>query len=500
MSGVQTTWTVFKDTYTQRKCLLKIAMSFILWLLLLVSASCTVLELDEDTAYCNGIDLREITIREVHLHYLTGRLTVQNVTDCYLNRIHALNPTLNAVISTNPNAHLDAIKLDLKMRRGEWGSLYGIPILVKDNIAVDGMQTTAGTLFLKDIFPKQEAIVVKRLRKHGAIILGKTNLSELSGCQGGATRFPYNLTGKVYGSSSGSAAAVAANLALGALGTETVGSIICPSSVTWVFGFKPTFNKRQNQGLIHVAKSLDSIGVIARTSRDTDILANAIAFRKHSLYILKNPAIGILRFPRFEASFPEHVALITHRLEQLDGVRVIPNIEFTMPYEYIKNITLGIFAEFHQDIKDYLAQSPNPNLKDVRSIVEWYKTNPTTRTFQLKALKRVANLTPLEIFTFKKKLLTIKKRVREALSSLLASNSLDVIAIPSHCDLGGFTFPNIAGFPIINVPLGYSADATSISMAIFGNHNSDPLLLSLANMIETANPTPRVPPSFHQQI
>ncbi|KAJ9074503.1 hypothetical protein DSO57_1005821 [Entomophthora muscae] len=424
-------------------------MSFILWLLLLVSASCTVLELDEDTAYCNGIDLREITIREVHLHYLKGRLTVQNVTE--------------------------------------------------------------GTLFLKDIFPKQEAIVVKRLRKHGAIILGKTNLSELSGfltpdashgfsCQGGATRFPYNLTGKVYGSSSGSAAAVAANLALGALGTETVGSIICPSSVTSVFGFKPTFNKRQNQGLIHVAKSLDSIGVIARTSCDTAILANAIAFRKHSLYILKNPAIGILRFPRFEASFPEHVALITHRLERLYGVRVIPNIEFTMPYEYIKNITLGIFAEFHQDMKDYLAQSPNPNLKDVRSIVEWYKTNPTTRTFQLKALKRVANLTPLEIFTFKKKLLTIKKRVREALSSLLASNSLDAIAIPSHCDLGGFTFPNIAGFPIINVPLGYSADATSISMAIFGNHNSDPLLLSLANMIETANPTPRIPPSFHQQI
>lgn len=149
--------------------------SVLLWGL----AACSSLaEKDANTALCHGIDVRELTISQVHVHYADGVLTPAKLTECYLNRIRAMNPFLAAVVATNPGALASAVQLQDASSRGP---LYGIPVLVKDNIAVDGMQTTAGSYALLDMFPKEEALVVGRLREQGAIILGKANLSELSG-------------------------------------------------------------------------------------------------------------------------------------------------------------------------------------------------------------------------------------------------------------------------------------------------------------------------------
>ncbi|KAJ9078443.1 hypothetical protein DSO57_1006571 [Entomophthora muscae] len=142
----------------------------------------TVVDLEEATAYCKGIDLREITIKEVHGYFLSGEMSVEELTECYFGRIRALNPSLNAVISTNPNARKDAIELDLKMKReGEWGSLYGTLSLTRTTLQLMACRLLAVRFFLQDIFPEQEAIAVQRFPQHGVIILGKANLSELSG-------------------------------------------------------------------------------------------------------------------------------------------------------------------------------------------------------------------------------------------------------------------------------------------------------------------------------
>ncbi|KAJ9074493.1 hypothetical protein DSO57_1005811 [Entomophthora muscae] len=473
------------------------------WLLLVVSASCTLAGLDKATAHCDGIDLREITIQVLHDHYLTSRLTVQKVTECYLNRIHALNPTLNAVISTNPNAHADAIKLDLKMKRGKWGSLYGIPILVKDNIAVDGMQTTAGTLFLKDIFPKKEAIVVQRLRKHGAIILGKTNLSELSGLlqsdaeqgfsfAGGQTRNPYNMTSDIFGSSSGSAAAVAANLALGALGTETLGSIMFPSSTTALYGFKPSYHPTLNQEVVPLAKPLDTVGVISRTATDTAILAQAIASkpnigRQH--INLKRIRIAVLEDHYKNPYVKPHLNLIKESLVNLErnGVNVVKTTSFYMPPDYTYSVLRAIICEFGPQIQNYLKtgtsrlSSANPKIKNLKSIVQWYKNHHGSKNYTLDFLNPVLNCSSSSTFS----LLKLKQEMQHNLTEFFTRNKYNAILVPSHPRASAYVAANVAGYPIINLPIGFIKDGSAVGVALYGPAESDSLLLNLARAFDS---------------
>ncbi|KAJ9078438.1 hypothetical protein DSO57_1006565 [Entomophthora muscae] len=484
-----------------------------LWLLLLVSASCTLVELDRATSHCDGIDLREITIQALHDHYLTGRLTVQKVTECYLNRIHALNPTLNAVISTNPNAHLDAIKLDLKMRRGEWGSLYGIPILVKDNIAVDGMQTTAGTLFLRDIFPKKEAIVVQRLRKHGAIILGKTNLSELSGLlqadakqgfsfAGEQTKNPYNLTSDIFGSSSGSAAAVAANLAMGALGTETVGSIISPASTTALYGFKPSHTPTLNKGLVPLSKLFDTVGVIARTALDTAILAKALTSKarlENNRTDFEGIRIGVLETYFENPHVKPHLNLTNESLINLEniGVKIVKTTYFYMPPAYTYSVLTDIICGFGPNIQKYLKRdtsrliSANPKIKDLKSIVRWYKNHPCSRNYTLDLLIPTLNCSANPNHSLRK----LQYEMQHNLTEFFAQNRYYAILVPSHPRPMGYVAALVAGYPVINLPVGFTKDGSSVGAALFGPANSDSLLLNLAMAFDAQTPS-RLPPKF----
>ncbi len=237
-------------------------------------------------------EVEEATIADTGAAMSNGQVTARQLVERYLERIAALDqagPQLRALLETNADALDAADALDIeRQERGSRGPLHGIPILLKDNIDTgDDMLTTAGSLALLGTRPTQDATVAARLRDAGAILLGKTNLSEwanfrsthsISGwsARGGQGLNPYALDRSPCGSSSGSASAVAANLAMAALGTETDGSIVCPAHANGLVGLKPTVGVTSRAGVIPIAHSQDSVGPMTRTVRDAAIVLGAL--------------------------------------------------------------------------------------------------------------------------------------------------------------------------------------------------------------------------------
>src|SRR3954468_21948190 len=238
-------------------------------------------------------DLEETTIAALQQRMQSGQETSRSVVDKYLARIEAIDrsgPALHSVIEVNPDARTIADQLDAERKGGRVrGSLHGIPILIKDNIATaDRMMTTAGSLALAGIKPPKDAFIVTRLRDAGAVILGKTNLSEWANFRsthstsgwsgrGGQTRNPYALDRNPSGSSSGSGAAIAANLAAAAVGTETDGSIVSPANNNGLVGIKPTLGLVSRSGIVPIAHSQDTAGPMTRTVADAAVLLGALA-------------------------------------------------------------------------------------------------------------------------------------------------------------------------------------------------------------------------------
>ena len=241
----------------------------------------------------NRFELDEATIPQLQRGMQTGKFSAQSLTRKYLRRIEALDrrgPELRAVIQVNPDAlHIAAMLDGERKAKGPRGPLHGIPVLIKDNIdTTDRMETTAGSLALAGTIAPKDAFVTRRLREAGAVILGKANLSEWANIRsprsssgwsavGGQTRNPYALDRTPSGSSSGSAVAVAANLCVVAVGTETDGSIVSPSSCNSIVGIKPTLGLVSRAGIIPIAHSQDTAGPMARTVGDAAILLGALA-------------------------------------------------------------------------------------------------------------------------------------------------------------------------------------------------------------------------------
>src|SRR6266550_6735716 len=237
-------------------------------------------------------ELDELTISELQDGMKSGRFTARSLVRKYLDRIDQIDkngPAINAVIETNPDAMSIAEALDLERKeKGVRGPLHGIPILIKDNIdTADRMMTTAGSLALVGSHPSQDAFIAKKLREAGAVILGKTNLSEWANIRsnhsssgwsgrGGQTKNPYALDRNPCGSSSGSGAAAAANLCAIAVGTETDGSVVCPSTTNSLVGIKPTLGLISRAGIIPIAHSQDTAGPMCRTVTDAAILLGAL--------------------------------------------------------------------------------------------------------------------------------------------------------------------------------------------------------------------------------
>src|SRR5947208_9798582 len=244
-------------------------------------------------AQVRPFELDEVTIADLQAEMSSGKFSSRSITEKYLARIDEIDgqgPAVNSVIEINPDAQAIAEKLDLERKvKKVRGPLHGIPVLIKDNIdTADKMQTTAGSLALLGSRPAKDAFVVQKLREAGAVILGKSNLSEWANIRsshsssgwsgrGGQTKNPYALDRNPCGSSSGSGAAVAANLCAAAIGTETDGSVVCPSSANGIVGIKPTLGLVSRSGIIPIAHSQDTAGPMTRTVRDAAILLTAIA-------------------------------------------------------------------------------------------------------------------------------------------------------------------------------------------------------------------------------
>ncbi|MGH9881966.1 MAG: amidase family protein, partial [Pyrinomonadaceae bacterium] len=241
----------------------------------------------------SAFELDEVAIPQLQAHLKSGKYNSRELVKKYLDRIDEVDkrgPKINSVIEINPDALDIAESLDKERKeKGPRGPLHGIPILIKDNIdTADRMMTTAGSLALVGSRPAQDAFIAKRLREAGAVILGKTNLSEWANFRsnhsssgwsgrGGQTKNPYVLDRNPCGSSSGSGAAAAANLATATIGTETDGSIVCPSSANSLVGIKPTLGLVSRSGIVPIAHSQDTAGPMARTVTDAAILLGALA-------------------------------------------------------------------------------------------------------------------------------------------------------------------------------------------------------------------------------
>lgn len=435
-----------------------------------------------------------------------GALNSEAITAAYLDRIAVIDdsgPTLNAVIATFPDALEQARAMDAEIRGGKYrGPMHGIPVLIKDNIEVAGpIPTTAGSLALASNVTNRDAPLVARLREAGAVVLGKTNLSEWANIRsnnstsgwsavGGLTKNPHALDRNACGSSSGSGAAAAAGLAAGTVGTETDGSIVCPASINGIVGFKPTVGLISRHFVVPISHSQDTAGPMTRTVRDAAIMLTAMAgsdpedpatadadkWRGNyaadlSIETLKAMRIGVMRAPDVDA------ALFDAALAKLKegGADLV-----VLDTAFIDREKLGdaefkvLLAELKADLATYLQGLPDGVVphKSLADIIAFNKANSDKELqhFNQDIFEAAEKEKGLDDPAYLKALATSKRLAARGLDQLFAANKIDIIIAQSNgpawlSTLGkGDAFsgpsasalPAVAGYPHLTVPMGLS--------------------------------------------
>ena len=492
-----------------------------------------------------GFPFAEATIDDLQARMGAGTLTARELTAAYLQRIAEIDkagPKLNAIIELNPDALAIAEQLDAERAAGHVrGPLHGIPVLIKDNIATaDRMETTAGSLALVGAKPPHDAAIVTRLHAAGAVILGKTNLSEwanfrstnsISGWsgRGGQTHNPYALDRNPSGSSSGSAVAVAANLCVVAVGTETDGSIVSPASVNGVVGVKPTVGLVTRTGIIPIAASQDTAGPIARTVRDAAILLGVLAGADQSDPVtqtrpadlpvdfsaalsaraLKGARLGLLRGPfgfrpKLEPVLAEVVAAL-----QAAGAEVVDLGEFPLFREASDPETEVLRYEFKDGINAYLAtlgpDAPVKTLADLIAFNEAHRAQEMPLFAQETFLKAEAKgpLTDQAYLDARAACLRITRT--NGIDVLMDKNRLDALVALTYGPApltdpvnGGYSTgassspAAVAGYPGVTVPAA-QVMGLPVGLSFFGRAWSEPKLLALAADFESATKARREP-------
>ena len=497
----------------------------------------------------NSFELNEITALDLHEGIKTGKFTSRSITESYLSRIEALNqngPELRAIIETNPDALSIADKLDAEFKtQGVRGPLHGIPIAIKDNIDThDKLTTTAGSLALKGSIPPQDSFIVKKLREAGAIILAKANMSEWAywrgtratsgwSARGGQCRNPFVLDRNPCGSSSGSGVAASANLAALTIGTETGGSIMCPSSTNGIVGIKPTVGLWSRSGIIPISHSQDTAGPMTRTVRDAAVLlgiATGIDHRDpatsasegkfHTDYTqfldqssLNGARIGVARnFPGFDKRV---LALFDAAVEDMksQGAIVIdpaniPNMDSGSVFETLPTIVLNY--EFKDGINRYFASlGQDAPIKNLKELIAFNEANPHLEMpyFGQERLIASQESGPLTDETYQNAVRTIQRSTRsEGIDALMNKHNLDAIVAPTRGpawltdhilgdSLSGGSSAGpaaIAGYPDITVPMGHMANLP-VGISFFGKAWSEPVLLGLAYAYEQATKHRKTP-------
>ncbi len=511
----------------------------------------TTLPVERPSPRVDDFELNEITVAELQEGMASGKWTARRITELYLSRIESVDrqgPKVNSVIEVNPDAIQIADGLDALRKGGKTrGPLHGIPILIKDNIdTADRMQTTAGSLALEGSIAPRDAFIVERLRAAGAVLLGKTNLSEWANFRsshsssgwsgrGGQTRNPYALDRNPCGSSSGSGAAGAANLAAITIGTETDGSIVCPSSINGLVGIKPTVGLWSRAGIIPISKTQDTAGPMCRSVADAATLLGALAgvdprdattaastghsqtdYRQHlDPAALKGARIGVQREflgigPGTEAVYGEAIAAL-----KAAGATVVDPVNFADP-THLGLVEWEVLAfEFKDGVEAYLtslgAKAPARKLADLIAFNESHRGREMPYFAQETFLKAEAS-GPLTTPKYKSDLATCKRLARtQGLDLLLSRHRLDaIVAITAGpawpIDLvngdrstgGSTTYPAVAGYPAITVPAG-QVFGLPVGMSFMGRAWSEGKLIGLAYAFEQTIKA-RKPPRFLDRL
>jgi len=492
-----------------------------------------------------GFEIEEATLDSIQQAMRTGELTSKDLTEAYLGRIAAMDrqgPSLRSVLETNPDAAAIAEGLDRERRaKGPRGPLHGVPILLKDNLDThDRMTTTAGSLALEGSVPPRDSFVAERLRAAGAVLLGKANLSEWANirstrsssgwsARGGQCRNPYALDRNPCGSSSGTAAAVAANLAALGIGTETDGSIVCPANNCGLVGIKPTLGLVSRAGIIPIAHSQDTAGPMCRTLRDAAILLSAIvgvdprdgetqnqAGRAHADYTrfldrhgLKGARLGVYR-----KAFGFHPAvdrLMEDALAEMkrQGAVVVDPADILHVDEYGESELVVLLYELKADLAAYLATlGPGARVQTLADVIRFNEENRDREMpfFGQELFLQAQEKGPLTDPAYLEALAKNRRLSRsEGIDAVMDAHQLDAIVAPTggpawttdcvngdHFGGGSSTPAAVAGYPNVTVPAG-EVFGLPVGVSFMGRAWSEPVLLRIASAYEQATRHRRKP-------
>jgi amidase len=492
----------------------------------------------------NGIDLETATIPDLQRAMDRGRLSAVGLTTFYLRRIAALEPRVNAVLALNPDALKIAAASDAQRRRhGARSPLEGIPVLLKDNVDTrDKQPTTAGSLALLASRPAKDAFLAARLRASGAVVIGKANLSEWANFRstnstsgwsavGGQTNNPYVLDRNPCGSSSGSGAGVAANFATVAIGTETDGSIVCPSGQNGIVGIKPTIGLVSRSGVVPISAQQDTAGPMAKSVVDAALTLSVLRGVDPSdpATASSRPYLGVdylaglsadgLRGKRIglriagtgaEQNAPT-LAVVNSAAAALRrlGATVVP-VELPYQDEIGAGEGPALENEFKHDINAYLAARPGPHPRNLAGLIRF---NEVVKKIELKyfgqetflsSQARPGSLTDPEFAALRT---SIRSLAQRSIDETLAAHDLDAIVAPTNSpawlttlgegdafEVGSSSAAAVAGYPNITVPAGFSGPLP-VGLSFIGPRYGEADLLTLAYAFEQGTQVRR-PPSF----
>jgi len=463
----------------------------------------------------------------------SGGLTATRLTQFYLQKIGKENSRLNAIITVNPHVLVQAKKLDKEREAGKLrGMLHGIPVVIKDNIETIDMPTTAGSLALKNNHTKRDATLVRNLKQAGAIILAKANLSEWANfrsersssgwsAMGGQTRNPHDLNRSACGSSSGSGAAVAANLAVAAIGTETDGSITCPSSANGIVGIKPTLGLVSRFGIVPIAHSQDTAGPMAKSVIDAAIILSAMqgedkrdvatqaqTFNFKDTYptTQKSTSLKGIRLGMLESRVKPHEGvdkvyqLAVDRLKKA-GAIIVPDLKVERYKGFSDDSYSVLLYEFKHDINQYLKSLPNKlNNLNLEKLIEFNSKNADQEMlfFQQEIFVKAQQKGSLTDKDYIEALARLKKATRaDGLDKLVKENNLDIIITPTLGPAwsidkingdqytGGYSsYSAISGYPHLTLPMG-KVHHLPIGLSIIGLSKQEAKIIEFAKAMET---------------
>ena len=494
----------------------------------------------------NDFDLLEFDISQIQSAYDSGSLSVEDVVQAYISRIEAIDqsgPGLNSVVSINPDALRIAKKLDEELRNGQSrGPLHGIPILLKDNIDTkDKMPTTAGSRVLAQSYPLQDSYVAEKLREAGAVILGKTNLSEWANFRGepsssgwsgvlGQTKNPYDLTRNPCGSSSGSAVSVSANLSILAIGTETNGSIVCPSHNNGIVGIKPTVGLVSRSGIIPISFTQDTPGPMARTVRDAVLCLDALlgvdsadsktlgTETKIDSYMpflntdgLSGKKIGIYK-PAIGNNFKvDSVFYQAVRDMEAQGATVVEIEGFLTSEVWSSSLEVMLF-EYKDGLNAYFKSlGENASIKTVDELIAFNKNDSIELRYYNQLYLEEANAKgDLNSSEYKKALKAATEGAgKNGIDKVMEKHELDALIAPTgspawktdwvngdNYSFGSSSPAAIAGYPNITVPMGL-VEGLPVGISIFGRAWSEGELIEIAYAYEQ-HTMHRSIPEFHE--